>query len=57
MVVKLLTTPIARTTMLCSLLHINIAYVTIKIHWIASVLPDWTKNFLFKILDLALLLN
>ena len=43
MVVELFTTPVAATTVLGALLHVDITYVAVKVHWGAIVIPDWSE--------------
>ena len=54
MVVKFFTAPIARATMLSSLLDIGLTDVAEKVHWLVSIFPYWTK-YLTHFLQLALL--
>ena len=45
MVVEFFTAPIARATMLGSLLDIGLTDVTEKVHWLVSIFPKRAKNF------------
>ena len=43
MMVKFFTAPIARATMLSSLLDIGLTDVAEKVHWLVSIFPNRTK--------------
>ena len=45
MVVEFFTAPIARATMLSSLLDIGLTDVAEKVHWLVSIFPNRAKNF------------